>query len=211
MKIDKQYFIALFILFLGLAGCAKTIQPAFDIYAINTTCETNNPSQKKANSSKSLKILTPKSISAIASRNILYQENEHTQYPYAYSRWNDAPTKMLGILFLSCISKHDIFRAVLPSQSKGKSDFLLESMIFEFYHNINLDGSSEGRVRIEFYLIETKDGRVIATNEFFSKVSSKTHDAKEGAIALNEASKSIVLDLTQWLSSLEDFNDKDKF
>lgn len=206
MKLNKQYFIASFILSMGFAGCAKDIQPAFDIYAINTSCENINPSQKKAKSSKSIKISTPKSSSTITSRNILYQENEHTQYPYAYSRWNDAPTKMLGTLFLSCISKSDFFSAVLPSQSKGKSDFWLESMILEFYHNINLDGNSEGRVRVEFYLIDAKNTRVIATKKFFSKVNSETHDAKGGAIALNNASKSVVLDLTEWLSSLDDFN-----
>lgn len=205
MKINKRYFIVAFILSVGLAGCANNIQPAFDLYAINTICETNDSLQNNAKSSKALKVLTPRSSPSIASRNIFYQENEFTQYPYAYSKWNDAPNKMFSTLFLSCISKSEIFRAVLPSQSKGKSDFLLESMILEFYHNINSDGSSDGRVRIEFYLIEAKDGRVIATNELFSKVSSKTLDAKGGAIALNDAAKSVVLDLTQWLSSLDDF------
>lgn len=204
MKTNKRYFLVFFILSVGLVGCAKNIQPAYSVYAINTTCETDNSSHKKTKSSKALKILTPRSSSAIASRNILYQENEYTQYPYAYSRWNGALNNMLGTLFLSCISKSENFRAVLPSQSKGKSDFLLESMILEFYHNINLDGSSDGRVRIEIYLIEAKGGRVVATKEFFSKVSSKTLDAKGGAMALNDASKSVVLNLTQWLSSLDD-------
>lgn len=188
-----------------LEGCATNITPAIDVYTINTTCEAGNSSQKKTKSPGTLKILTPRSATSTASQHILYQENEFTQNPYAYSRWNEAPNKMLGNLFLSCISNISIFRAVLPSQSKGKSDFLLESMLLDFYHNVNSDGSSEGRVRIIFYLVETKTGRVIATNEFFSEVSSNTLDAKGGVNALNDSSKSIAISLIEWLSSFNDF------
>ena len=93
---------------------------------------------------------------------------------------------------------------MLPSYSKGKADLLLESTLLDFYHHINSDGSSEGRVRIEFYLIEPKNGKVIATNEFMHKVTSKTLDVNGGVRALNDASKSVALSLTQWLPSLDD-------
>jgi len=137
------------------------------------------------------------------SRNILYRNNEYSQNPYAHSYWNDTPNTMLGRVFLSCINKSSIFQSVLPLYSKGKSDFLLESTLMEFYHHINTDGSSEGRVKVEFYLIDLKSGSVVATNEFFSKVSSKTLDAKGGVKALNDASKSITSSLVSWLRSLD--------
>ena len=145
----------------------------------------------------------PKSATAIMSRHILYQEKEFEQNPYAHSKWSDTPNKMLASLFISCISKNSVFKSVLPSYSKGKADLLLESTLLEFYHHINSDGSSEGRMRIEFYLIEPKSGEVIATKEFVDKITSKTFDVNGGVRALNDASKSVALSLTQWLSSLD--------
>ncbi|RLA05340.1 MAG: hypothetical protein DRQ59_16195 [Gammaproteobacteria bacterium] len=151
-----------------------------------------------------LKISRPKSIAAIMSRNILYQEKEFVRNPYASSKWRDTPNKMLASLFLSCINKSSVFTSVLPSYSRGKADLLLESTLLDFYHHVNSDGSSEGRVRIRFYLIESKSRKVVATNEFDSKIDSKTLDVNGGVMAINDASKSVALSLTRWLSSLDD-------
>lgn len=201
---NRQYLLILFFISVLPGGCATITVPAMDSYTINISCATDKPSEKKAKFSKVLKVSIPKSTTAIMSRSILYQEKEFVQNPYAHSKWNDTPNKMLSSLFLSCLNKSSIFNAILPSYSKGKSDFLLESTLSEFYHHVNSDGSSEGRVRIEFYLIEPENGRVIATNGFFSRISSKTLDAKGGVRALNDASQSVALRLSQWLSSLDD-------
>ena len=176
--------------------------PAIDSYTISTSCELSQSSEQMAKHSKVLKIAMPKSTTAIMSQGLLYQKNEFIQNPYAYSRWSDSPNKMLTSLFLSCINKRAAFKSVLPSYSKGKADYLLESTLLEFYHHINPDGSSEGRVRVSFYLIESQSGEVVAINEFFSSVEAETLDAKGGVRALNEASKRVALNLSQWLSSL---------
>lgn len=199
---NRWSLLILFFMPAIFGGCAAITVPAIDSYTINTLCEIEQSSEKKASFSKVLKVSMPKSTTAIMSRHILYQEKEFSQNSYARSGWIDTPNKMLGSLFLSCINKSSIFKAVLPSHSRGKSDFLLESTLSKFHHHINSDGSSEGRVRIEYYLIETKSGQVVATNEFFSNVSSKTLDAKGGVRALNDASKSVALSLTRWLLSL---------
>jgi len=204
---NRQYLLILIFISVLSGGCATITVPAMESYAINISCETDKSSEKKAVVSKVLKVSMPKSAAAIMSRHILYQEKEFSQNPYAHSGWIDTPNKMLGSLFLSCINKRSIFKAVLPSYSKGKSDFLLESTISEFYHYVNSDGSSdgssEGRVRIEFYLIELKSSEVIATKEFISKITSKSFDANGGVRALNDASMSVSLRLTQWLSTLD--------
>jgi len=199
---NRQNLLILLVITLISAGCATITVPASDTYAINTTCEPGKELDKKSSLSKVVKVAYPKSASAINSRHILYQEREFAQNAYAHSSWIDTPNKMLGGLFLSCIDKKSIFKAVLPSGSKGRSDFLLETTISEFYHHVNNAGSSEGRVRIGFYLIDSNSRNVIATKEFYTKVSAKTHNAKGGVRALNDASKSIALKLSRWLSSI---------
>ena len=200
---NRHNFIIVLFISVVVAGCATNSVPAVDSYTINISCEVEPPSEKNTKYSKVLKVSKPKSTAAIMSRHILYQEKEFSQNPYAYSKWSDTPNKMLTSLFISCISKNSVFKSVLPSYSKGKADLFLESTLLEFYHHINSDGSSEGRMRIEFYLIEAKSSEVIATKEFVYKATSKTLDVNGGIGALNDASKSVALSLTQWLSSLD--------
>ena len=201
---NRCSFLILIIASVMTSGCAVNTVPAVDSYMINNSCGVEIPSGKNSEPSKVLKISRPKSTAAIMSRNILYQEKEFVQNPYVSGKWSDTPNRMLASLFLSCVNKSSVFTSVLPSYSRGKADLLLESTLLDFYHHVNSDGGSEGRVRIEFYLIESKSGKVVATNEFDSKINSKTLDVNGGVMAINDASKSVALSLIQWLSSLDD-------
>jgi cholesterol transport system auxiliary component len=203
MMSRHKYLVACFT-FAIVTGCATNSVPAVDSYTINTSCEAEASLEKDTNFSSVLKVSKPQSTADIMSRHILYQENDFALNPYAHSKWSDTPNKMLASLFISCISKNTVFKSVLPSYSKGKSDLLLESTLLKYYHHVNSDSSSEGRMRIEFYLIDSKSGEVISTNEFISEINSKTLDVNGGVRALNEASKAVALKLTQWLSSLDD-------
>lgn len=200
---NKRNHLIVFFISVIVSGCATNTVPAIDSYTINISCEAETPSEENTKFSKVLKVSKPKSTAAIMSRHILYQEKEFAQNSYAHSKWSDTPNKMLASLFISCINKSTVFKSILPSYSKGKADLLLESTLLDFYHHVYSDGSSEGRVKIEFYLIEPKSGEVVATNEFISKITSKTLDVNGGVRALNDASKSVALSLAQWLSSLD--------
>jgi len=199
---NKFIFFAGFFISVTVAGCAGNSVPAPGLYAINGSCEVEISPEKQVVYSKVLKVEKPKSTAAMMSRHIFYQQ-AFEQNQYAYSKWSDTPNKMLARLFISCINKNAVFKSVLPSYSKGRAEILLESTLLDFYHHINSDGSSEGRVRIEFYLIDSKSGEVIATKEFVSTKTSKSFDVNGGVGALNDASMSVALRLTQWLSSLK--------
>lgn len=199
---SRLKYLMVFFIFAIIAGCATNSVPAIDSYALNISCNVEKSSVKIAKFAKVLKVSKPTSTADIMSRHILYQK-KFVRNPYAYSKWSDTPNKMLTSLFISCINKNMVFKSVLPSYSKGKADLFLESTLLEFYHHINSDGSSEGRMGIEFYLIAPKSGEVIATKEFAYKVTSKTLDVNGGVRALNEASEFVALSLTQWLSSLD--------
>ncbi|MDT8453226.1 MAG: ABC-type transport auxiliary lipoprotein family protein [Gammaproteobacteria bacterium] len=192
------------LLFLGIAlasGCATKTVSADDLYTLQSSCEKVALLPAEPLSSRVLKISKPTSTAAIRSRNLLYQQNELMQLPYAYSSWSDTPNNMLGFAFVSCAGKSDAFKSVLPSHSSARADFLLESSLLEFYHHINSDGTSEGRVSMEFYLIDLSSNEVIATRAFYQRFDARTQDARGGVEALNSASTILALELTQWLSS----------
>ena len=137
------------------------------------------------------------------SRNILYQDQQYSLNAYAFSKWSDTPNRMLSNLFLTSIGDSAIFKVALPADSRGRSDYILESSLQQFHQQINSDNVSSAKIRIGFYLIETKSGKVVATREFSSADKTSSTDAKGGVQALNEAARSINNELLAWLDSLD--------
>jgi ABC-type uncharacterized transport system auxiliary subunit len=80
---------------------------------------------------------------------------------------------------------------------------VLESSIQQFHQQINADGTSKANMRIGFYLIEARTGKVFATREFISAPEAMSTNAKGAVIALNQASVAISSNLIAWLTSLE--------
>ena len=131
---------------------------------------------------------------------ILYSDSQYSKDSYAYSRWNDTPVKLLQTLFQTRIGDSSLFKAVVPSRSISKADLLLESTLLDFSHTINQDGTSDGIIRVRFYLIDNTTREVIATKEFFSRVPATTKNAKGAVEALNKGSTNVARDLVTWLA-----------
>ncbi len=198
---NKLYTLLLFISVTIVSGCASKAVPPDDLYMLQPSCEAFTPLPSEPLPSKVLKISKPKSTSAIMSRNLLYRQNELMLLPYAYSSWSDTPNNMLSFAFVTCIGKSATFRSVLPSHSSARADLLLESNLLEFYHHINSDDTSEGRVSIEFYLVDLDSSQVVATRTFQQRFDARTQNARGGVEALNSATTKLAQDLTRWLSS----------
>lgn len=186
-----------------LSGCAAQTTPEITSYTIALTTHPDVPEGKKPFFNKILKVTLPKSSSAIMSRDILYQGKDYALNAYAYSSWSETPNRMLGNLFISSIRNSNAFRVVLPVDSRGKGDYILESTIYEFHQNINDANSADARIRIMFYLIKIKSGDVVSSKELAASVPTVSVDVKGGVGALNKASNSISARLNEWLLSLD--------
>lgn len=184
------------------AGCSITKLPPTNAYTISIAAIKEKPVEQ-ATSNKIIRVAIPRSTAAIMSRNILYQDRRHSLNAYAFSKWSDTPNRMLANLFLTSIGDSYIFKVALPSDSRGKSNYTLESSLQQFHQQINGDGTSTASVRIGFYLIETKSGGVVDAIEFTSTEKATSIDADGGVEALNRASEAINKKLLAWLASLK--------
>jgi len=203
-----KYYLFIAVLFILLSigllgsGCATKPVPEIITYTLDVVArEKINPSEKPVTGI--IKVAIPQSSAAIMSRQILYQDKGNIQNAYLYSRWSEIPNKMLAQLLLAYLNQKQVFSTVLPTYSKGREEFLLESTLSEFYHHINADGSSTGRVRIKFYLIDVKLGQVVATKEIFSDINASSLDARGAVSALNTASQDIAIELAEWLATVK--------
>ncbi len=191
----------IFILFCLLAGCAtKTVPPA-DIYTISPEWDSNSAQEETENKNSTIiKIALVRGTRALTGTEILYTDARYGQNSYAYSRWSDAPVRLLQILFQVAVEKSGWFGAVVPSTSASEADLLLESTLYDFSHHINDDETSDGVVRVRFYLIDNTTKTVTATKEFVSCVPASLQNAQGAATALNKAATNVARDLVSWLA-----------
>ena len=193
--------IIILVLFTLLIGCIGTNNPPADIYTISP--EWSNKSLQADGEIKSSLIVKLSPIRAtqeFIGNDIIYADSQYSRDSYVYSRWNDSPVKLLQTLFQISIEKSKLFKAVVPPTSVSKAGLLLESTLLDFSHQINDDGTSEGVIRVRFYLIDNTTGTVTATQEFVSRVSSATKNAKGAVEALNKAAISVASSLVTWLA-----------
>jgi cholesterol transport system auxiliary component len=184
-----------------LTGCMGKNVPPTDTYTISPDWEKrSNQDWIEKKNRPIIKLAPIRATRAFSGTDILYSNVRNDQNSYAYSRWNDAPVKLLPMVFQVALEKSGRFGAVLPATSASKADVLIESTLYDFSHHINADGTSDGVIRIRFYLIKIATKEVIATREFFSGVPASSRNARGAAAALNKAATDVAGDLAAWLA-----------
>ncbi|OIO71923.1 MAG: hypothetical protein CO186_10055 [Zetaproteobacteria bacterium CG_4_9_14_3_um_filter_49_83] len=187
-------------LLLLLPGCATRSAPPADIYIVDPSLAEKVSSEAAAQSSGPVIKLAPMdAIRSFTGTEILYKRARHEQNSYAFSRWSDAPVRMLQALFQTSLSDSAQFKAVLPAASTSEAEYILESTLYDFSHHIHEGGTSSGNIRVRFYLIDQLAGTVTATREFESTVAATAQNARSAAEALNQAAANVARDLVEWL------------
>ncbi len=187
-----------------LTACVSQTTPPVTVYTITPQWEDNTKSNQEASNYNMsvLKILPIRSIDAFTSRNIIYTDKQYSQNPYIYSRWSDAPVKMLQTMFQVQLEKSGQFKAVLASTSSARASLNLECTLYDFSHHLNPDNTSNGVVRVGCYLINNKNRSVLAHQELLAFIASPTENAQGAAMALNKAVNEVSVQLLNWLSSI---------
>jgi len=194
-------FLSLILMCL-LAACTTIKLPPTYLYNLDI-----NPLIKNKPASpvfeKTLAVDVPKSTAAIMSRNILYQDTNHSMNAYAFNQWSDTPNHMLANLLMATIIDSSIFKVVLPVNSRANSDYVLESTIYQFHQQLMSGAKSSVHVRIGFYLLERNSAKIVSTKQFTTNLETNSVDAKGSVEGFNKAVNAISADVITWLASLE--------
>jgi len=191
----------IFVLFYLLAGCVtQSVAPA-DIYTISPEWgDSRAQAEREKKSPLIIKLAPVRATRALTGTEIIYTDARYGRNCYAHSRWSDAPVRLLQTLFQVTLEENGRFGAVVPPTSASKADLLLESTLFDFSHHINDDGTSDGVVRVRFYLIDNTTKTVMETKAFASRVPAFSPNARNAAAALNKAATNVARDLVSWLA-----------
>lgn len=194
-------FLSLIIMCL-LAACATIKSPPTYLYTLDIN-QPNNNRPASPGFDKTLAVDVPKSTAAIMSRNILYQDSNHSMNAYAFSQWSDTPNHMLANLLMATIIDSSVFKVVLPVDSRASSDYVLESTIYQFHQQFSSHAKSSVRVRIGFYLLERNSAKIVSSKQFATNLETNSVDAKGSVEGFNKAVNAISEEVIAWLASLK--------
>ena len=194
-------YILVLISIVLFSGCT-TIVPAVTEYRIIS----NTPAVAKDGRSckdKSLKVVQAFSSSSLMSHNMNYAQGDLKQYSYSQSEWSESPNVAITNEILKHIRVSQLFKTVLNSKSRSKSDLILEINIEDFMQYFNEDStSSYSSVVIDLTLLDSKTGSSVATDVFSSRVDVKSLDAEGGVEALNLALQKVIAKSVVWLDGV---------
>jgi len=189
----------LYCILLLASGCATQSSPPVTEYALS-------PHALPGQAQKTKLPLTIRVSPVEASRiyqvpDLYYVEAGYQRNPYAYNRWVDAPVRMLQLVLQDRLEQSGLFKAVLPSSSSLAADLRLEITLYDFSQHLGQDNSSEGVVRLQAYLIDTRKGRLLGEQQFVSRVPATSNSAEGGVAAINAAVSDILPQLIDWLAT----------
>lgn len=204
MVINKQFLLWIILTTVWLSGCSvisPTQSPAIEVYTLSQQMEQAKiSSDMKDAKALILALSSIRSSQGLMSTGIIYRDIDYGFNRYAYSRWSDNPSKLLGSYLQQSLAQSQHISAVIPVSSRVNADLLLEATLVDFSHHIQAnEAGSTAVVSIIFYLINQHDKTLLATKQFTEEVSADQNNAKHASIAINQASKLVAVALQDWL------------
>ena len=146
-----------------------------------------------------LRVEYPNGTSETMGSRIYYREGDKEAW-YLYSRWSDSVNRMMLSIIVDTLQKSAIFRDVTDYSSNSVADYILETTIYDFRHQIE-DEKSYAYLKIGFRLLSSKTKKIIKSRIFKYRVPCGTLNAQGYVEAVKEINRKLSRDLTTWIGS----------
>ena len=141
----------------------------------------------------------PEPAPGFESSQMAYIQIPHEVNYFALSQWVETPARMLRPLLVRRLEQSGIWRSVIPMPTSIRGDYRLDLthvvLVQEF-----LQQPSHVRLEWRGQLVNLNDRQVIGTRNFVREEETLTEDAYGGVLAAQQAVKSLLNDLMEWLA-----------
>ena len=194
--------VLIIILLFFISGCTTT-QPTVTEYKLSTLNSNDFKAQADGCKDKSLTVSQAFGLSSLISLKMDYTESQNRVFSYSKAQWQESPVNFITLEILKKSRESNLFKNVNSSKSRGKKDYILESSIEEFMQYYSKENNRlYAKVTINLTLVNTKNGDIIASKVFNSKVDAKKANADGGVEALSIALSNILDKKIEWLNGV---------
>jgi len=185
------------VVLLALTACAGKPQPPVTEYALSPPMQIRGMTE--ASSPLTLRLASVTASRIYQGPEFYYVDGNYRRNPYAWSRWVDAPVRMLRMVLQDGLEQSGLFRAVLPPSSRLRADLRLEITLYDFSHHLNDGQASQAVVRLGAHLLDARKGKLLASRRFEAGIPTAGDGAPAGVAGINAAVARILPDLLAWL------------
>lgn len=196
-KLILVFITAVMSLFMGCS--LQTTVPPMAKYQLDMPLE-KTEHVKGPYSDKIVRMEQLESSTMLSGRMIVYTADNGQSYSYTKARWMESINRQLSNLMMRSLSKSGIFKDVIAYRSKAKSDYLLETGVYDFSQKVHDDGTSEVHLMIKVRLVDRYSRKVLSSRTF-EYTETGLQGNVEGAIkGYNQLVQKYLKALNSWLS-----------
>ena len=183
----------LFVLTGFAGGCSVLPRPeplATDQYVLEYT-----PSQVAVDPVDDMPVLivtAPRAHGGYDTHRIAYMKQEFSLRYYTRSRWADTPARMLAPLAADAMQATGQFQALYAMPGSIAADYRLDTELIRFHQDFTRQPSVL-HMTMRARLVDLREGRMVATQQFDVVEPAATDDSYGGVVAANRA-VSLLLD-----------------
>jgi ABC-type uncharacterized transport system auxiliary subunit len=180
-----------------LVGCAPK-EKAAQIKEFTPSLGTKATVSSQNNGTKVVKIKTTTAQKIYLGNDMWYKKGSESA-SYAYNRWAISPSLLVTRAVENSIEETSVFRSVITASSQASSDFVVESVLVDFYQDFSGE-FSDAVMSMKVNLISNTDSKLIASNKFAYRQRCKTNDASGGVDAFGEIFGKFAIDFGVWMA-----------
>jgi len=155
------------------------------------------PQMTKTRRAGTLMVTEPNVKPFYNATDMIYSKGPYSIAAYSKNSWADPPAQMLQPLIIQTLENTLHFKAVIPTTSLGKYDYILNSQLIDF-KQVFFGRESIFQITLRVELIDEVTRNVIAEKEFSVSAFSPQNSPFGGVVAANCATEKLLTELTTW-------------
>ena len=137
----------------------------------------------------------------INSQRILFSRDSLTRGLYQFAFWLESPAARFPSLLLAKLECSPVFETQTRNATLAKADYLLNTELLEFYHDVS-SHPSFARVKLRAELLDLHSRTIRSSLNISRDIQLEHADAANAAIGFNQATAQILAEITSWLGNI---------
>ncbi len=182
-----------------LSGCGLMRllggEPNLDVYELRAAQDISG--RCSARRSTELIIEAPKTRSTLDTDRIMIRPNALQVQYLPRSQWGDTVPVMLQNMLVGSFESHNVFGRVGRVPLSGTGDYAMLSEIFDFNAEVNAEGALI-QLRVDAQLVDEMNASIVSRQRFATSAQVQGTSEEELIPAFDQASKTLVAEMTEW-------------
>ena len=147
-----------------------------------------------------LLVSLPQSEPGFETQRMVYVTRQFELEYYATNQWAESPARLFSPLLVQTAGRTGDWRTVVALPSSIRGDYRLDVAGVAVRQEF-LQRPSRVRMTLRSQLVDLKESRVVSTKTFEAVAQAPSEDAYGGVLAANQATATLLAQVTSWLQS----------